>query len=346
MSRVYIVDIRSSSNNGKPSGHYFTVAHNYQKILSEKYDTYVVGGPVYRSDFNKYIPLPFDTIGSCNKYLNILRVVINCIKSLCLTYKGTVIFQCSAVSIIFLLLSIFTVKNKPYIILYDSNLITGGKKRLFDLCKKKLSGIICPDETIGKIAGISYVVLSDYIYTEKVLVTENEKIKYDIGVFGIVSKGKGVLEIAKEAVKRNKTIIIAGRASMETKDAEDIAELRTLSKANANIIWIDDYIPDDMFNDYIKACRYIILNYDSSYAERSSGVIFSALFNGRPVIARNWKFASILKQYDMGVLFEKIDDIAWDTLLQEEVFYKYQNNIHKYLEFQMNEIASLNEFIK
>lgn len=346
MSRVYIADIRSSSNCGKPSGHYFTVAHNYQDMLFQQHDVYVAGGPIYRNAFSKYIGLPFDTKRESNKYLNTLRVIVNCIKALCLTYTGNVIFQCSAVSIIFLVLSIFPVKNKPYLILYDSNLISGGKKRLFDLCKKKLAGIICSNQIIGESTGIRYIVVSDYIFTKKSLVTENDKIRYDIGVFGIVSKGKGVLEVAQAAIKNNKTMIIVGRASTESKDAEDIAVLRVLSKDHKNIQWIDDYIPDDMFNHYIKSSKYIVLNYDSSYAERSSGVIFSALFNGRPVIARKWAFALILDQYNMGVLFDRIDDIVWDELLQDEVFYRYQNNIHKYLQIQMKEISALNSFIK
>lgn len=63
----------------------------------------------------------------------------------------------------------------------------------------------------------------------------------------------------------------------------------------------------------------MLLPYNEKYSAASSGVIFDILFNGRPLITRDFLNFHFVKEYGVGTLYTKsIAELDYDTLLDDE----------------------------
>ena len=347
MKKLVIADILSVNNNGKLEGHYLTVAQNYIDMFEDEYEIYVSGGPIYNDKFSKIISLPYDTIPQKSKILNKLRVLCNFFEVLRKSKNAIIVFQCSAVSTIMIGLLLKRPKNQVYIIQYDCQMISSKiKKRIFTKIKKRVRGIICPGEEIGDKLGLPYCIVPDYIFYGKVSSYSNIICDIDFGIYGILAQGKGILEVAKKIANMPYKLQIAGKVGSLPEDKRMITELQKIAETAQNISLKIGYLDNEEYLSQIRRTKYCVLNYDKSYALRSSGVIFDSLFNCRPVLVKNRTYAEFVKNENIGVVYDEWDEIDIDKIIRPDYYLKLQNNIVQYLEKQQRYKNILASFLQ
>lgn len=348
--KVIIADIKSVNNNGKSEGHYFPVARNYLEMLYDDFDVKVAGGPVYKNFFssNELFELPYDNTGS-HRLLNLVRTLINGFYLIKNREDATIVFQCSGVSSVLLLLTLINTKARILMIQYD-DMIQNSKVKslLFKMGKSKISGVICPGDEIGKSLELPYCVVPDYIYVPKQMpkcIDYKEK-KYDFGMYGVLAYGKGIYEAAEYLSKTQYKVKIAGKVASLPEDIEMYEKLLQLAEKNENIDLEIGYLADNVYREYILASRYIILNYSSSYALRSSGVILDAIYSRTPVIAKDRAYVQFVKEHGIGCVYSELTDLKLDELLNAERYGQYLDAIERYLETQKTELERMVGFIR
>lgn len=349
MERLIIADIRSFCKDGQSEGHYFTVASNYQEIFGQQYEVRVAGGPVYYSHYDKMLKLKYDCSEQNSAIVNKMNTIRNGLKVMREARDAAVVFQCSSVFTIYLCLALCMNKVRVYMIQYDTSSIDSKFKRLlFGLVKHKILGIICPGDEIGKAFGSPYCVVPDYIYSQKEdqiedVTTVSET--YDFGMYGILAKGKGILEAAQFFAKTDYRVMIAGRQGGLPEDEKMIKELKKVCEKNSNIMLSLGYLSEEKYNEYIRNTKYCVLNYSYSYALRSSGVIFDIIFNGKPVLARERKYVEFVKKNGLGVVYGELEDLDMKALMDEHRYSEYLSGIKKYLLQQADDASKLISFI-
>lgn len=166
--RLIVADVRSTSTDGIAAGHYFTVAQNYLDLFGAEMDVRIAGGPVYGDRFgNKLIRLPHDYIVGSSAVRNKRAVFQNVRALLREAQDDVIVLQCSAVATAYLGLALFKKKEtRVYTIQYSTDGVNSVLKRgLYALCRRKISGVICPNAAIGAAYGRPMCVVSDYIST-------------------------------------------------------------------------------------------------------------------------------------------------------------------------------------
>lgn len=343
---MIVADILSLNINGKSEGHYFSVANNYYELFKDKCEVMISGGPVYCQKFKNIIKLNYDTNNTKLKILNKIKVLLNARHIMKEAGSDILVFQCSAVSTILLSLLLFKTNAKIYLIQYDKVIMNSKLKRLlYRMVKRKISGIICPGDEIGESLEIPYCVLPDYIYTGGEEVINCKSTEYDFGIYGILAKGKGIVEVAEYLSKFTYKVMIAGKVGSLKEDEAMIEELKKICKNSKNITLKLGYLSDEDYDRYICKTKYTILNYSESYALRSSGVIFDIIYRGRPVIAKNRKYVEFVKENQIGMVYDNLKDINWDELMTHNIYSDYQNNIRIYLEKQSKVVSKLVDFL-
>lgn len=348
MKRLIIADILSARTNGKLEGHYATVAQNYIDIFGGIYDVYVAGGPVYRGKFQKYIALPYDTNKNVSGIRNKFHVLKNYYEVMKHEKDSIIVFQCSAVATLMVGLFLKRPRKKNiYLIQYDLQMTSSKVKKLFlSLIRKNIKGVICPGQEIGEKLSIRYCVVPDYIYLNKIEYNADMSYEFDFGIYGILAKGKGVLEAAKVIAGTPYTIRIAGKVGTLPEDKNMIEELSRLAQISKNIKLEIGYLSDSEYLKKIQKTKYCILNYDESYAMRSSGVIFDSLFNCRPVLARKRKYVQFVEDKQIGVIYSSIEKVNLEAVLSEDFYSQLQVNILQYLKEQKGYKDSLISFFE
>lgn len=348
--KIIIADIKSVNTNGKSEGHYFSVARNYLEMLRDDFDVKVAGGPVYRSEFssNELFELPYDNTSS-NRLLNLARTLINGFYLNKNMGDSTIVFQCSAVTTVLLLLSLINTKSKFFMIQYD-RMIQNSKVKslLFKIAKRKICGVICPGDEIGESLELPYCVIPDYVYIPKTMpkCTNYKDRKFDFGMFGILANGKGIYETAEYLSKTQYKVKIAGKIASLPEDIAMYEKLLQLAEKNENIDLEIGYLSDTVYREYILASKYIILNYSSGYDLRSSGVILDAIYSRTPVIVKDRTYVQFIKEYGLGCVYLDLKELKFDELFNAERYEQYQDAIERYLETQKNEHNRMIDFIK
>lgn len=335
MEKVIIADITTLHNGNLILGHSLAVSENYLKVLRGNLEIYIAGGKIYSQYFDKgiLIILPFQ---NNNKFVeNFIGRIIKKIKEAInagIVLKGdadTVIFQSYSSLIPILIALLFSRTNsKVFIIQYKYGLRGRLINYLYKKVSSKIEGIICTNSEVGKMYNKKYLVVSDFIYTNPKNNLENvtrveEKYKYDFSFVGIVSDGKNIEDIVENFNNTNYKVLIAGQF-------EDIERYKTLIKlANENIEIINKFLEEKTYRQYIKASKYILLPYKDYYNDVSSGVVYDALFYGKPVIASNVKNFEFIKEYNLGYLYEESIREVLDKQLN---YNRFIENINKFLE--------------
>lgn len=307
----------------------------------------VSGGPVYYNHFDNIIKLKYDTKNTTPNIINKIKILFNGRRILKEAGSDILIFQCSAVSTILISLILFKTNAKVYLIQYDRSIKNSRSKRLlYKLAKSKIKGVICPGNEIGESLGIPYCVLPDYIYTEDKGTKSDSLIEYDLGIYGILAKGKGIIEVAKCLSKSQYKVMIAGKVGSLKEDQLMIDELKKICEQSKNISLKLGYLSEEDYDKYIRKSKYTILNYTESYALRSSGVIFDILYRERPVIVKNRKYVEFVKENQIGLTYENLSDINWEILMKNDVYLKYQQNIRIYLKKQIKIVDKVVDFLQ
>ncbi len=343
--KVIIADILSNTINGKQTGHYFALARNYLEIFGE--DCLVAGGPVYKQAFStkELIVLPNDNIEGdgllklrCKTFAN-ARYLFKVAKK-----DIIVLQQCTTITTFICLLLFCSRNTKVFFIQYNQSGLRHVIGRfLFKIVKKKIIGVICPNDQVGKAYGLPYCVVPDYIYTNKAPYESkpySEK-KYDFCMIGRISDEKGIIEVAKLLVNTSFRVLIAGRPVTEQLKTELV-----LACGNATNIKLHlDFISEVDYKRYLQESRYTILNYQGEYSKRSSGVVYDTLFAGVPVIGCKCNALKFIEDNELGTLYENIEEFDFNSVLNNLQYDVYLNNIRKYRQSHQYFKYILKEFL-
>ena len=335
MKRLIIADLKSFNNHGVQTGHYFSLARNYQELFGKICKISVAGGPIYKTGFKdeELIKLPHDFIAGGNALKNKWGTLMNCRYLIRHTSTDDVIvLQMAGAVTNFLAILLFGSKKKrTYSIQYDTEALDTPLKRfIYRLAKNKISGILCPTDTIGKAFNLPYCVVSDYIYTSEKTdiqtIPFNQK-KYDFAMVGRITPEKGVVEAIKKLAGTKYKVVVAGKAS--TTEIE--RQLKKIASTNSNIELHLEFVSDKDFYNYLRESKYSLMNYQGVYTNRSSGVVLDTLFNGTPVIGHRCIALQFKEMKRVGYLFDEISKFDFSITEDQDKYHSYINGINCYL---------------
>jgi len=332
MYRDFIIaDINSPHIDGKIMGHYVPVARMYSSIFESEGNVFVCGAEPYNSYFDDshFMCLPYSVNGTKIKHR--IQNLLNC-RSLFKQARGKIVImqQCRDV-LSHLGIALFKKKDtKVYIIRYSNKSIDNKVKRfIFNLCKKKIDGLICPSDKLGKEYGVRYLAVPDYIYLgsndDAEAVPFNEK-KYDFCIVGRIAPGKGAVESAKKLAGTKYKVIIAGKPENERIEND----LKTICHNAPNIDLRLGFVSTEDYERFHKESKYTILNYEGEYSVRSSGAVFDTIFAGVPVVGRRCESLQFVDDYGIGYIYDSIDDFDIESVMDENLYNSYLTNINKY----------------
>lgn len=348
MKRVVIADISSIKLNGNNFGHYHKVAVMYKTLLKKSgIDTIIAGGPVYHTkcDEIELINLPYDFELDCNKskfqtLLMKLGTVINGIILFSRLDEDIVI--CQPYSFPAWMLSIMFAKKTTdiYLIEYKNERYSRLNDILFKLVRRKIKGVICPNDLVGKAYEISYITVPDYIMTEENKKVEQAEYKYDFGMVGIMSMGKDIEDVIQSFSNTTYKVIIAGYFN-NLQRYENFVK-----KSTSNITIINKYLTDEEYKNIVQSTKYMLLPYNKRYSAASSGVIYDILFNGRPLITRDFINFHFVKEYGVGAVYkDTLRELDFEKLLTDDSVKKICANIDTFLEDNYQNGVKLRNYI-
>lgn len=342
---VIIADTKSYNINGKSTGHYFAVAHNFCEALSDNYEVIIAGGPIYTTAFDNYRMLKYDSVEGLPIIVNKYRTIRNTVDVINNNLDSIIILQSNAVVTTFIGLLFANRHKNVYSIQYNLMALDSPFKRvIYKLAKSRIHGIICPSDDIGEAYGNPYCVVPDYLVTKRVIEKVKRPIhkKYDIGIVGIITKDKGVIEAAEALARTNLRIIIAGYPA-----TEDICKrLKKACTGSSNIRLVLDYISDDEYDSYIRESRYCVLNYSEAYSTHSSGVVYDILYRGTPIVGKKCRFLNFVEEEIIGYVYEDVMSFDWEQLHNEADDIELKRKIEEYLMKQLREAEKLSSFLK
>lgn len=263
--------------------------------------------------------------------------------------KDTVVMQSSGVVTAFVGLILFKpAETRVFMILYNEEALNSRIKRLiYRFAKRKISGILCPNEKIGKAHSLPYCVVPDYIYcgdgdTRHTKTIPYADKKYDFCMVGLIWRDKGMVEAARHLAKTSCRVLIAGSLSGE-EGLED--DLRSACNGAENIELRLGYLSEEEYDDAIRNSRYCILNYSGAYSKHSSGVVFDILFRGVPVIGRKCSTLDFIGEYDIGSLFDNVKEFEPSAVLQETAHANFLKNLQSYFAIHNRYKKKLIQFV-
>lgn len=210
------------------------------------------------------------------------------------------------------------------------------------MIKNRVDGIICPNDEVGKAFGRPYCVVPDYIYTgeDKKCPVDYKSKTYDFCIVGRLNKDKGVVESARRLNGTKYKVLIAGQANDSYSE-----ELKKACHGCDNIDLRLGYVSDEDYKRYINESRYCILNYQGEYSNRSSGVVFDIIFSGVPVVGNSCKALQFVKDYEIGHIYDNIDELSAEGLFDEKKYEIYLDNICKYRQLHSEYYKKLSTFV-
>ncbi|AZV55532.1 hypothetical protein [Clostridium sp. AWRP] len=346
MEHLIIADVRSLNRNGKSTGHYFTLAENYLNMFIGKCKIEIAGGPIYKTKFDGFMQLKYDTYVNENIIKTKYKVIHNCFELFHKAQNDIIILQCNAVATVFFALMLYYKPLNIYMIQYNTFSIDSTLKRfIYRVIKNKLKGILCPNDEIGRAYGVPYCVVPDYCVTQKeysCLPKELTGKKYDYGIVGIITRDKGTVEVAKKLVNSDCSAIIAGRPV----DNDIKQELLNVCSKSSNITLVLGYISDEDYDKYIRQSKYCILNYSDAYSKHSSGVVFDTIYRGTPVVGRKCRSLDFIEDNGLGIVYEDIDSCDFKEIVNRNADEAYLNNIREFMRRQLAASGEILDFVK
>lgn len=343
MKTIIVADIRSNVVNGRISGHIVPVARNYLEVLGSDFDVKIAAGPAILNSFDKNdcIVLPYNV--NTDSLIGKIKSFINFVVLLWRSKGQIVIIQQSSTFTTFLAISLFYWWScSLFLIQYNTEAINSSVKHLvYLLCKNKISGLLCPNDRVGLAYGRPYCVLSDYIKLHiPVLKTFNER-KWDISIVGGITADKGVLEALQFLANKKYRVLVAGK--ILEKQLEPA--LMDLASKSSNIECRFGFVSDQDYKDYITDSKFCMLNYQGTYANRSSGAVLDNLFLGTPVIGHDCNAMNVVSENNVGFIYKNLHDLKLDQIVTEQLFDSYIMNIIRFYDRQKDYLCKLQSFI-
>lgn len=329
---LFVADIQSICNEKNQCiGHWFAFAQMYQQLFAGISKVVVAGGDVYEPSFgnNNFLLLPFN-VNEGTKHFEILRrFIINAIELFKQAKGQTIVLQYGSPFSTHIAALLAYKKCNLYLIEYSTDGIRGVVRSfVWSLLKKKVKGIICPNDEIGKSFGVPYCVVPDYIYTGDIQNTSiafEEKL-FDFCIIGRLNEDKGVVETINALKNKECKLLIAGNPDSDSYKSE----IQNAIIGAPNITLDLGFLPKEKYDHYIKYSKFAILNYQEEYSNRSSGVVFDMLFAGVPVIGHKCKSLEFIEDMKMGILFDNIELFKPEIAYDERIYNMYINNIIEY----------------
>lgn len=332
--KVIIADISSIKVENKIFGHYGKVALMYKKMLkNENFDFFIAGGPIYKNSYKEIncLELPYDynldkLSNKIGKVYFKMHSTLNGIK-LFFNAKNSIVI-CQPYSFISWMLSILFASRTTdiYLIEYRNELNKSINKLMYFFARKKIKGVICSSDDVGKAYGLPYIVVPDYIYCENKLHNKSYSPQYDFGMVGIMSNGKDIDDVIYTFSNTNYKVLIAGY--FHNKERYQ----KILDKKTDNIEVVNKYLSNEEYEAFFDNVKYVLLPYAEYYKNASSGVIYDILFHRKPVITKDYPNFEFVKKYNIGVLYNKsLKELDFKLLNQEDFSESMQNNIDEFL---------------
>jgi len=335
MNRLIVADIKSPVTNGQCMGHFLALARNYHMVFRKSVNSLIAGGPIYKTNFahDVWFPLPYNLemvheskfVNKFKYFVNAWHLFRNCHEDIMVVQQGGDVTFFIACALLYRRYR----RNRLYLIQYSTTSLRSGFKRMiFKLAKRKLDGIICPNDEVGKAFDIPYCVVPDYFYinetAQKPMPSYVDK-KYDVCILGRIEEEKGVVESVRRLKEMPLKVIVAGNANAQIEK-----ELKNICSEAPNITLDLRYISDSLYVEYIRQSRFCLLNYSDEYSVRSSGAVYDMLYNQVPIIGRRCRALRFVSDLGMGYLYEDVWECD-ETIFSEANYTRFMAGINKYL---------------
>lgn len=349
MRRLVIADIKSPVVGGGLTGHFFAVAKNYCDMFANNCNVAVAGGPIYQKQFkNEIIALPFNVEVRKSRLANIIKYLFNAKELFCQSEDDTIVVQQGGDTTFFVACALMCRKrkrNKLYLIQYSTAALQGrGKRMLYNLAKKYIDGIICPNAEIGKAFGRPYCVVPDYIYVPNETNCQTvpyEAKQYDICILGRIVEEKGIVEFLERFANAPYKMIIAGRAATESL----ANRLLELTNTHSNITLRLEFLSAGDYFNYLRQSRFGVLNYKEEYSKRSSGVVLDMLYHDVPIIGLKCKAFDFICDNKLGYIYDDLNTLDLSTIVTPQMHQAYIKSIVQYKLKQTLYIDKLGVFL-
>lgn len=350
MKRLIVADIKSPVFEGKSSGHFFAVAHNYYELFQESTPTKIAGGPIYLSLFPyAVLPLPNSVDIKKDGRLQCIVKYFQNARTLFHSCSGDVIVVQQGGDITFFIACALFYRraknNRLFLIQYSTAAISNRVGRLFyRLAKRKLDGIICPTQEVGEMFARPYCVVPDYIYSgnqnQCPAISYDEKL-YDICFLGRIVEEKGIDEFLSKFVEAPYRMLIAGRVDNPCLEKK----MQDIVRGHDNIQLCLEFLSREDYQMYLCQSRFCVLNYKGEYSLRSSGVVLDMIFNDVPVIGLECKALEFVKQNGLGYIYSNLASLNLAEVITPVNYNRYISQIARYKQSHMVFKHQLGQFL-
>lgn len=342
--KVILADPISWTVSGRQTGHYRAVAENYA-VVFEGRDFAIAGGPIYKNWCDKLLELPCNQSSDVGHMKNKIAALQNCRALFREAGEAAVVLQSAGFATELLGVLFFAdKKTKVFLIQYQP---LGSRslfcRILYSLARRKIHGVVCPNDEVGRSFGVDYCVVPDYIYTGdgKFASNDESEPEYDFVSAGIQCGDKGSLAFARKIAETKYTFLVAGRVT----DPALKRELETLAANHPNIHLDLRYLTNTEYDKAIASGTYCVLNYTDAYSTHSSGVVYDMLYRGKPIVGRRCSALSIVEETGTGLLYDSLEDFAPDVLFDGRVE-GYKVSIRRYLSRSRDFARRLIDFLE
>lgn len=133
--------------------------------------------------------------------------------------------------------------------------------------------------------------------------------KINLISLGTISSSKNPIDFVNEFISIDETLkekiqyTICGK--IQDENVANILEKASLD--NNNISLINNYLPEDLFNELLNSADFVVIPYNDSYTNfATSGVMWDCISNQKPFISPSNKlFSFYAEQYGIGMSFKK-----------------------------------------
>lgn len=337
MKRIILADVKSVNINGKSSGHYFPLANNYLELFHNFANVKIGGGPIYKTRFKEedLFCLPYDCKKGQAKWLQVLHTLLNCRYLFHHTGKDDfIVMQHSAAATFMVGIMLFAKKNNNiYVITYDKSSINSKIKRfIYSFAQKHIKGFFTSNVEVAKEFQRPYCIVPDYIFSGDINSLPNipyKEKRYDFVMVGTIWPDKGVLEAAKCLANTTYKVLIAGGVAFDWLEKE----IRQVCNNAENIDLYLGYVSEKDYRYYLDNTKYSLLNYQGSYAERSSGVVLDSLFRGVPIVGHLSHATKLVEERNLGLIYKDISEFKPEEVINEKVYNRYRKNVFDFLRY-------------
>lgn len=346
MGKLLFVDLLNKIDRDarKPLGHSCYLFRNYSRVLKRCFEVTIAASREYCDSLQdldlKFLVLPFASShpAKCkiSRWRNLVKAMINSLYVSMYRYKVILIQDPNSLLPVVPIV-LLTRRKKVFIIFYTDVINRGSalsryfKKKLVRILAPRISGVISGSKMVVdafKSFGIRAFLVPDYLppddYNGNFKSFSERKI--DFTVLGTMTEGKDLEDVVKTFNATNYKVIIAGRFDDKNR------YLRLKKSASSNIKMFDKYLDYDIYIRLLRNSKYIVLPY-SKDTDKSSGVLYDALYAGTPVVYKGNVLRDIIVENKLGIVYNtSLKEVKIEQLINQDTYLEFLRNIESYVE--------------